>query len=89
MPGFSSTINLLVLIILRTLPIQWQNLLPYARAGAKHRRRNRRHRVAEQMVNEVATFESSTTNLPNGPNRLQKPVVPFLLPHLNFSLGTY
>ena len=79
----------LVLIILRTLPIQWQNSLPYERAGAMRRRRNRIHHVAEQIVNEVATLVSDTTNLPNSLDRLEKAMVPFLLTHLYLSLRPY
>ena len=78
-----------VLIILRTLPIQWQNSLPYGRAGAMRRRRNRRHHVAEQIVNEVATLVSDTTNLPNSLDRLEKAMVLFLLTHLYLSLRPY
>ena len=43
--------------------------------------------VAEQMVNEVPALENSVTNLPNSPDGPKQTVVPFLLAHLNFSLG--
>ena len=55
----------------------------------KHRRRNRRHRVAEEVVNKVATIEGDPTNLPNSPDCPEKTMVPFLLAHLDFSLGPY
>jgi hypothetical protein len=41
------------------------------------------------MVNEAATLESSTTNLPNSPNRPKKTMVPLLLAYLYFSLAPY
>jgi len=79
----------LVSIILRILPIQWQNSLPCGRAGAMHRRRSRRHHVAEQSVSEVATLVGGTTNLPDSLDCPKKTVVPFLLMHLYLSLRPY
>jgi hypothetical protein len=82
-------LGLLILIILRILPTRWRSLLPYGRAGVKHRRKNRGHHVAKRVVSGVTTVESSTTNLPNSPNRPKKTVIPFLLVNLYFCLDPY
>lgn len=65
-------LGLLVSIILRTLPTQWQNLQPYGRAEAKHRPGNQRRHVAEQVVRKrlyltvvMQTFQIVPTVLRN------------------------
>lgn len=37
----------------------------------------------------MSTVERGATNLPNSPDRPEKTMIPFLLAHLDFSLGRY